>query len=239
MRGRLATLGVLFVVVMTTINCTCPLLSLVARSPTVTPTPTKTPRPSATATWTATFTPETEPSPTATLVTPDTPTPVDTPTLAHTQVPPTPTRRPATATPTRLPPTATPQPPTATPTISYEYSLHSSIEYLPDCSMTSLDGTVWDVESTIQVPGVLLKVCVEGEYWCATLRTGQDPNKGSGYYIAMLGYEGPRDGIWWVAVVDEQGKALSERVSFQTDTRDCDPNGNGRQWVIIDFKRNY
>ena len=235
----MATLGILFIAMMTTINCTCPLLSFVARSPTVTPTPTKTPKPSPTATWTATFTPETEPSPTATLVAPDTPTPVDTPTATHTQVPPPPTRHPATATPTRRPPTATPRPPTATPTISYAYSLDGSIEYAPDCDETSLDGTVWDVGSSIQMPGVLLKVCVEGEYWCATLRTGQDPNKGSGYYIAILGYEGPRDGSWWVAVVDEQGKALSERVSFQTDTRDCDPDGNGRQWVIIDFKRNY
>ena len=89
-----------------------------------------------------------------------------------------------------------------------------------------------------QLPGVLLKVCVEGEFWCATLQTGQDPNKGAGYYIAILGPEGPRAGNWWVAVVDAQGRALSEAVRFQTDTHNCDPDGTGRQWVIIDFKRN-
>jgi hypothetical protein len=113
------------------------------------------------------------------------------------------------------------------------------IEYQPDCDVTTLDGTVWDVGSASQVPGVLLKVCIEGEYWCEDVRTGQYPDKGSGYYAATLGYEGPRAGSWWIAVVDEQGRALSERVNFQTDTHDCDPGGSGRQWVIIDFKKNY
>jgi hypothetical protein len=119
------------------------------------------------------------------------------------------------------------------------YSLRSPIEYLPDCAMTYLEGTVWDVDSATQSPGVPLKVCVEGEFWCGPMRTGQDPDKGAGYYIGVLGADGPRAGSWWVAVVDEQGRELSERVRFQTDTRDCDPTGNGRQWVIIDFKRNY
>ena len=239
MRGRLAILGLLLAMTMITVNCTCPLLSLVSRSPTVTPTPTKTPRPSATATWTATFTPETEPSPTEALVPPDTPIPLDTPTATHTQVPPTPTRRPATATPTRRPPTATPRPPTATPTIAYQYSMKGPIEYSADCPMTSLEGTVWDVGSANQEAWVLLKVCIEGEYWCATLRTGQNPDKGPGYFIAILGADGPRAGNWWVAVVDEQGRALSERVNFQTDTGDCNPGGSGRQLVIIDFKKNF
>jgi len=86
---------------------------------------------------------------------------------------------------------------------------------------------------------VLLKVCVEGEFWCETLGTGEDTTKGDGYFSAILGPEGPRAGNWWVAVVDAQGRALSQAVLFQTDTLDCDPDGTGRQWVIIDFKRNY
>jgi hypothetical protein len=113
------------------------------------------------------------------------------------------------------------------------------IEYEPDCDRTSLEGTVWDVGSGSQAPGVPLKVCVEGEYWCATLRTGQDRNKGAGYFIGILGAEGPRAGSWWVTVVDEQGRALSERVNFQTDTGACNPGGSGRQLVIIDFKKNF
>ena len=104
--------------------------------------------------------------------------------------------------------------------------------------MTTLEGTVWDIEPPNQLGGVFLKVCVEGEYWCGPLQTGQDATKGQGYYNGPLWPE-PKAGNWWVAVVDAQGRALSEAVLFQTDTRDCDPDGNGRQWVIIDFKRNY
>jgi len=105
--------------------------------------------------------------------------------------------------------------------------------------LTALEGTVWDINPANQVRGVLLKVCVEGEFWCATVQTGQDPDKGAGYYDAILGAEGPRAGNWWVAVVDAQGRALSQAVLFQTNTQDCDPDGTGRQWVNIDFRRNY
>jgi hypothetical protein len=102
-----------------------------------------------------------------------------------------------------------------------------------------LEGTVWDIDPADQVKGVLLKVCVAGEFWCATVQTGRDANKGDGYYSAILGSEGPREGTWWVAVVDAQGRALSQAVLFETDTGDCDPDGVGRQTVIIDFHRNY
>ncbi|MCJ7621543.1 MAG: hypothetical protein MUP64_15135, partial [Anaerolineae bacterium] len=111
--------------------------------------------------------------------------------------------------------------------------------YLPDCAMTILEGTVWDLEPPKQLGGVLLKVCVEGEFWCGPLQTGQDPTKGAGYYIGVLDPEGPKAGNWWVAVVDAQGRALSQTVLFETDTEDCDPDGTGRQWIIIDFQRNY
>jgi hypothetical protein len=42
-----------------------------------------------------------------------------------------------------------------------------------------------------------------------------------------------------VAVVDQYGRALSQAVRFTTDTADCNPDGVGRQWVIIDFRKNY
>lgn len=85
----------------------------------------------------------------------------------------------------------------------------------------------------------MLKVCVAGEQWCETVHTGQDPDKGDGYYSAILGAEGPRKGRWWVAVVDFEGQPLSERVYFETDTLNCEPYGVGHQWVTIDFVRKY
>jgi hypothetical protein len=238
-RVKSAVLVIAIVMTMATISCTCPLLSLVAPPATVTPTPTKTPRPSATSTWTATPTVEVQPSPTATPLPTDTPTLVATFTPTQTPIPPTATRRPATATATRPPASPTPRSPTATATVSYQYSLYSPVEYLPDCAMTTLEGTVWGLNPPDQLGGVLLKVCVEGEFWCGPLQTGQDPTKGAGYYSGVLDPDGPKAGNWWVAVVDAQGRPLSQAVLFQTDTEDCDPDGTGHQWVIIDFKRNY
>jgi len=110
---------------------------------------------------------------------------------------------------------------------------------LPDCAATTLEGTVWDVDRAKQLAGVLLKVCIEGEYWCGSLRTGEDPDKGAGYYVATLDPEEPKAGNWFVAVVDAQGRPLSPAVRFQTDTKDCDPDGTGHQWAIIDFRKNY
>jgi hypothetical protein len=117
--------------------------------------------------------------------------------------------------------------------------LAAPVEYWPDCALTSLEGTVWAADLSEQLEEVLLKVCVEGEYWCDTLQTGENPKKGDGYYSAVLGDEGPRAGNWWIAVVDAQGRALSQAVRFTTDTADCNPEGGGRQWVIIDFRKNY
>jgi hypothetical protein len=105
--------------------------------------------------------------------------------------------------------------------------------------MTTIEGTVWGLNPGEQLGGVLLKVCVEGEFWCGRLETGLDPDKGAGYYSGILDPDGPKAGRWWVAVVDAQGRPLSQAVMFQTDTRDCEPGGTGRQWVIIDFKKNY
>ena len=236
---NLTVLGIVLITVVTSVSCTCPLLSLIAPAPTVTPTPTKTPRPSFTPTPTNTSTPTQTQSPTPTGTPTWTPTPSVTDTPTSTAVPPAPTRRPPTATPTRRPATATPRPPTATPTIAYRYRPHASVEYRPDCPRTTLEGTVWDFEPPDQLKGIWLKVCIEGEYWCATLITPTDPSQGDGFYDAVLGSDGPRAASWWVAVIDFDGSLLSERVYFQTDTRDCDPGGIGRQWVIIDFEKSY
>jgi hypothetical protein len=223
-RERMVVLGIVLAATMGTISCSCPLVSFIAAAPTVTPTPTKTPKPSVTPVPRETPTPVETSTPTATNAPTEPPIPAVTDTPTFTPVPPIPTRR----------------PPTATSTPRYRYSVYSSIEYLPDCEMTTLEGTVWDIEPPRQLADIWLKVCVEGEYWCATLVTPTNPDKGGdGYYQAILGAEGPRAGSWWVAVVDFSGNPISERVSFQTDTHNCEFDGNGRQWVIIDFQRNY
>jgi len=229
---NLRVLGIVLITVVTSVSCTCPLLSLIAPAPTVTPTPTKTPRPSFTPTPTDTPTPAETATPTATDTPTQTPMPTHTPTSIP--VPPTATRRPPTATPTRRPATPTPRPPTATPTPRYQYSLYNPVEYISDSEMITLEGTIWDIEPPNQLPGVLLKVCIEGEWWCDILRTPnnpKDPSLGAGYYNGTLD-----KGNWWVAVVDADGNELSERVHFETTQ--CSGN-NDCYRVIVDFKKNY
>ncbi len=116
--------------------------------------------------------------------------------------------------------------------------MHGSIQYAPDCDKTEVRGTIYDSDLTTELADVRLRVCIEGEYWCADLKTPIG-RIGPGHYDATLGAEGPRQGSWWVVIVDASGRELSERVRFQTDTGTCTSGGTGRQVVTIDFKKNY
>ena len=125
-------------------------------------------------------------------------------------------------------------PPTATPTPHYEYSPYNPVEYTSDSETITLEGTIWDFEPPNQLPGVLLKVCTDGEWWCDILRTPKDPSDptlGAGYYNGTLD-----KGNWWVAVVDADHNEISERVHFETT--ECSGD-NDCQRVTIDFKKNY
>jgi tetratricopeptide (TPR) repeat protein len=149
---------------------------------------------------------------------------------------PTPTPRPPAPTATHRPATPTAAPPTATATTSYQYSMLYT-EYLPNCGLTFIEGTVWNHDGATQRAGARVKVWTTG--WEVTRVTPTDPGKGSGYYDAILSVQGPREGTWYVAVVDANGNPLSETVTATTNTVDCGPNGTGKQWVIIDFRANY
>jgi len=111
------------------------------------------------------------------------------------------------------------------------------IQHLPNCGLTFIEGTVWDSDEVTQRSEVRVKVWTAG--WEVTRVTPTDVGKGSGYYDVILSTQGPREGNWFVAVVDDDGNPLSEAVSFDTNTVDCEPGGTGHQWVIVDFKANY
>jgi hypothetical protein len=234
-RTDVTVAGMMAVAMMVTMSCSCPLVSFIVPAPKVTPTPTKTPRPSFTSTPAHTPTPVETPTPTATDTPTEIPTPAVTDTPTFTPVPPTPTRRPPTATATRRPRTPTPRPPTATPTPRYQYSLRSK-DCRPDTE-TALEGTIWDSDLTQQVAGVYLKVCIAGEWWCDERgwATPYYPGQSDGEYLVHL-WDAPKEGSWFVQVVDANGNALSEAVFFETTLSsapgDC-------QWVTIDFKKNH
>lgn len=216
----------------------CSFGTLVGQAPTPTVAPTRTLKPTFTATPTASPTPTATHTPTPT----DTPPPTSTPTDTPTPLPPTPTptRRPPTATPTPRAPTATPTPraPTATPTPSFKYQGLAPI-YQPNCRQTFLEGTVYKTDNTPVVKGVRVRMWTTG--YEHTTVTGEDPDKASGYYFQNISVSGPREGDWFVAVVDEAGNPISDTVSFHTDGsyENCQPGGTGRQLVIVDFKARY
>jgi hypothetical protein len=83
--------------------------------------------------------------------------------------------------------------------------------------------------------GVKVKVWTSG--WEVIRETPTDPGR-PGYYDVILAPGGPREGAWFVAVVDDSGNLISEVVEVQTDLEDCTPSGNGRQWITVDFKHN-
>jgi tetratricopeptide (TPR) repeat protein len=144
---------------------------------------------------------------------------------------PTPTRRPATPTPVRPPATPTPRPPTATPAPAYTVS---EFHNWPQCAFTKVEGWVFNADGATQRSGVRVKVWWSGGE--VTYVTPSEGGMGPGYYAHTISYQGPREGQWFVAVVDVNGKTLSETVPFDTNTADCRPRGVGHQWVKVNFR---
>ena len=198
-----------------------------AAKPTPTPTPTKTPKPTFTPTITKTPTPLWTPTPVWT------PTPIP-PTA--TPVPPTATRRPPTATPVPRPPTATPlPPPTSTPSLPYRAAV---VRCETNCGTTWIDGTVYQpAPSTEGRSGVLVRIWAYGHIQ-DTRKTGTDP-KGPGYWSFIAKMGGPMEGNWEIAIIDENGNLLSEKVIVHTTGTGCNPGEGGCQHGIVDFQANY
>lgn len=98
-----------------------------------------------------------------------------------------------------------------------------------------IPGTVFR-SSRIPLPGVTVRVCGQPDYGCTTVTTGTHP-RSPGRYLAVLSHEGPRSGHWSVAIVDSEGRLLSSPLHFTTDLGSCGPDGDGHQWVMVDFLR--
>ena len=199
-----------------------------------TPTPTRTPTFTPLSTYTPT--PLLTPSPTNTrVVPPTTPTPTFTPTF--TPAPPTPTSPPPTATPVPPTPTITPTfTPTATPTPSLDYRGGRGPDYQPNCGLTFLEGTIWTTDGNVVGKGVRVKVWNPWG-WEVIETTGKDPAKATGAYTVIFDNK-PKEGSWFVAVVDSTGNPISPTVAFETTSAPCAPGTDGKQWVIVDFVRN-
>lgn len=167
---------------------------------------------------TATFPPTQPPPPTNTRGPTNTPRPVQT--------------RPPAATPTV---TNTPGP-TNTPN-PYQFGAEQPV-FQPNCGVTMVKGLV-KTETGQPLNGVTVRVWWDGAgpQQAYSLPSGTDPTKPNGYWDVILA-EGPKAGKWYVNVVDrETGRQLSEVVTVNTDFGPCQPGGEGKQVVIVDFVR--
>ncbi|MFQ5886392.1 MAG: hypothetical protein ACE5II_04060 [Anaerolineae bacterium] len=203
----------------------------------------------AVATSTPTKTPIFTPLPTDTPISPLTPTPTNTLVVPTATPRPTvtPTFTPAPPTPTSLPPTATPVPstptntptftPIPTPTLSFDYRVGRGPDYKPNCGYTFLEGTIWNADSTVAAKGIRVKVWNPWG-WEVIETTGKDPAKATGAYTVVFDNK-PKAGSWFVAVVDGASNLISPTVAFETTAAPCAPESEGKQWVTVDFQRNY
>lgn len=153
--------------------------------------------------------------------------------VAVAQAPPKPTPVPATPTPIPAPPTPTSPPePTATPKPQFQYSLGRSVTCTPNCGTTGIAGTVYDVNNN-RVAGVFVKVWTDG--WCCGEK---ETNVYEPYEILLDRFA--KAGHWYVAVYShDKSTQLSEVVEVDTVSEPCEPNSNGCQWPVVDFKANW
>jgi hypothetical protein len=110
-------------------------------------------------------------------------------------------------------------------------------DYQSNCGLTFLEGTIWNADSTVAAKGVRVKVWNPWG-WETVETTGKDPSKATGYYSVIFDSK-PKEGSWFVAVVDSAGNLISPTVAFETTAGPCASGSGGKQWVIVDFQRNY
>ena len=264
MRNRLVIVVVAMAMLGGILACSCG--NLVARRPDPTATPTKTPKPTFTLTLTPTQTPiPTEtPIPTSTW----TPSPAATntavvQTATLTPAPPTNTPAPATNTPnpTKTPkptrkPTARPQPkptkkptpkppaaPTKTPAPQYEWRGEVTNTF-KNCGITRIFGHVL-------APGGGGQLGLAGNEWVRVWADGYHGSWGESGWVELGAYEGdehnfdaygheePRDGLWYVCLVPDDGatNCLSNVVEARTSS-DCKSDTAPPQVVHITFIKN-
>ncbi len=216
----------------------CSVGSRIVRVPTPTATPTMTRR--------ATYTPTSTGIPTSSPTVTATPSPTAMATPTDTPVPPTDTPLP----PTPVPPTDTPksvemdtpQPPSATPTPLRQFSG----ELIWDPAYAANCGTV-EIGKRSKILGlngeplnrVRVKLWAEG--WegilCDPSGPPSNPEPGS-YNCFVKSY--PVNGTWFVAIHDVDSLPVdSETIAVTFDTKNCEPEGDGHQVAIVNWRQNW
>jgi len=145
-----------------------------------------------------------------------------------TAVPPTPTPRPVP--PTNTPRPTTPPQPTNTPVPQYYYR-SANVSCLPNCGITYIQGTVY--EGLNRVNGIIVRLSWQPDGpTVADYVSGTDPGK-PGMYTFILEPTKPREGTWYVWVVNSSGQRISQFGQINS-TLNCDGSGACQQG-LVDF----
>jgi len=150
-----------------------------------------------------------------------------------TDFPPTSTPRP---TPVPVPPTAVPIPPTAAPRYVYNKAVLQRCD--PNAGVTYIYGTVYQNHQPHNGARVVFSWKPDGDWATEPAISGPHtgyPGWNPGYYSHILQAAGPREGTWYVWIVDDAGKRISEMAMVHTDG----VAGDGKcQQAVVDFDTN-
>ncbi|MGQ9586339.1 MAG: SH3 domain-containing protein, partial [Anaerolineae bacterium] len=154
-----------------------------------------------------------------------------------TDFPPTPTPRPTTPpTPTPVPPTATPLPQPTQPRYEYARAIVQFCESNP--GVTTIRGTVYRNHQPHNGAKVVFSWIPDGEWVGSPIISGPHPgypNWNAGFYEHIIQAGGPREGTWYVWIVDDAGRRISEMGMVHTDGT----AGTGKcQKAVVDFDTN-
>jgi uncharacterized protein YraI len=139
---------------------------------------------------------------------------------------------PPTSTPAPVPPTATPQP-TAPPKPQYQFNITAVSKCEPQEAGTWFEGRTYVGGQPKNGYKVVFSYAPDGPWATEPMISG--PHGGyegwdTGYYSHIISATGPREGTWYVWIVDDGGSRISEMASWTSKG----PGGDCNQ-AAVDF----
>lgn len=137
----------------------------------------------------------------------------------------TPTPAPPPATPTPVPPTPTPIPPYA--------AIAKSVGWLPNCGVTQVKIQLHDPLG-FRKNGYRFKIASADGGWSAV----SFPTGSGGYEPGETDFTlntRPVANTWLIWLLDRQGNPVEPKLTIQTDTNDCRPEGSGHQVALVEW----
>ncbi len=156
---------------------------------------------------------------------------------------PTPTPAPPPEAPPAPPPEAEP-PPTEPPAEQHQFTARID-KWWPNCGLAAVGKSkVLDANSGEPVNGVRIRIWNDGGYEAFSLVSGVGLTYGPGEYDIVLNNH-PIEATFYLAAWDWQtgpdsyARVDSETITLHFDTKNCNPEGDGHQVVIVNWDRHW